>query len=227
MRFPPKFYGYTALFIIIISSVAIRARLPEGDSGTAATATAVATVSSTVAPAPQPTDQERWLKAMQVYWRIRVQLMFEQAAYAEYERIAAATKRDLDAWAWEAEQEQLATPVATAALRNAVTIVPTGVAQSVEQPPVKRQVAGSSPAPGATTGVNWDAIAACESGGNWSINTGNGYSGGLQFHPATWNGHGGQQYAPYAYQATREQQIAVAERVLVTQGIGAWPTCGR
>ena len=158
---------------------------------------------------------------MQVYWRIRVRLMFEQAAYAEYERIAAATNRDLELWTAAAEPEP------TVTIRSAVTIVPTGVAQSVEQPPVKRQVAGSSPAPGATSGVNWDAIAACESGGNWSINTGNGYSGGLQFHPATWNGHGGQQYAPYAHQATREQQIAVAERVLATQGIGAWPTCGR
>ena len=71
----------------------------------------------------------------------------------------------------------------------------------------------------------WDSIAQCESGGNWAINTGNGYHGGLQFSPSTWNAHGGQEYAPYAYMATREQQIAVAERVKASQGWGAWPAC--
>ncbi|EUA50936.1 transglycosylase-like domain protein [Mycobacterium xenopi 3993] len=60
----------------------------------------------------------------------------------------------------------------------------------------------------------------CESGGNWSINTGNGYQGGLQFTQGTWAAHGGGQYAPSANLATREQQIAVAERVLATQGRG-------
>lgn len=78
----------------------------------------------------------------------------------------------------------------------------------------------------AATEAEWDAVAQCESGGNWSINTGNGYHGGLQFHPDTWNGHGGQEFAPTADQATKEQQIIVAERVLATQGKGAWPTCG-
>lgn len=84
-------------------------------------------------------------------------------------------------------------------------------------------------APASTSGTNWDAVAACESGGtsgNWSINTGNGYHGGLQFSPSTWNGYGGQEFAPTADQATREQQIAVAERVRAGQGMGAWPTCG-
>lgn len=75
--------------------------------------------------------------------------------------------------------------------------------------------------------VNWEAIAACESGGNWAINTGNGYYGGVQFAPSTWSGHGGGEFAPSAHLATREQQIVVAERVLRSQGIGAWPTCGR
>jgi len=78
-----------------------------------------------------------------------------------------------------------------------------------------------------TGGVNWDAVAQCESGGNWSINTGNGFSGGLQFTPGTWAGYGGKQYASNAHQASREQQIAVAERVLKGQGIGAWPVCGK
>lgn len=75
--------------------------------------------------------------------------------------------------------------------------------------------------------VDWDSVAHCESSGNWSINTGNGYHGGLQFAPGTWAGHGGHEFAPSAHLATKEQQIIVAERVLKTQGRGAWPTCGR
>ncbi|MGK2881381.1 MAG: transglycosylase family protein [Mycobacterium sp.] len=78
----------------------------------------------------------------------------------------------------------------------------------------------------AATDEEWNLVAACESGGNWAINTGNGYHGGLQFAPGTWTGHGGGEYAPSAALATREQQIAVAERVLATQGRGAWPMCG-
>jgi hypothetical protein len=73
----------------------------------------------------------------------------------------------------------------------------------------------------------WDRVAACESGGNWAINTGNGYHGGLQFSQGTWASHGGGEYATSANQATRDQQIAVAERVLASQGRGAWPVCGR
>jgi hypothetical protein len=71
--------------------------------------------------------------------------------------------------------------------------------------------------------VNWDAIAACESSGNWAINTGNGYYGGLQFSPSTWSSNGG---TGMPHQASREEQIRIAENVLRTQGIGAWPTCG-
>ncbi|MHA6799523.1 transglycosylase family protein [Bounagaea algeriensis] len=73
----------------------------------------------------------------------------------------------------------------------------------------------------------WDAVAECESGGDWSINTGNGYYGGLQFNESTWEGFGGTEYASNAADATREQQIAVAERVLQEQGPGAWPSCGQ
>ena len=72
--------------------------------------------------------------------------------------------------------------------------------------------------------VNWDAIANCESGGNWGINTGNGYYGGLQFSQSTWNAYGG---SGSASSASRDEQIAVAERVLDSQGIGAWPVCGQ
>lgn len=75
--------------------------------------------------------------------------------------------------------------------------------------------------------AEWDTVASCESGGNWAINTGNGYQGGLQFSPSTWSGHGGGEFAPSAHLATKEEQIAVAERVLASQGKGAWPVCGR
>jgi hypothetical protein len=76
----------------------------------------------------------------------------------------------------------------------------------------------------AASGVNWDAIAQCESGGNWAISTGNGFYGGLQFTMSTWRANGG---AGNPANATREQQIAIAERVLISQGIGAWPVCGK
>src|SRR2546423_592285 len=72
---------------------------------------------------------------------------------------------------------------------------------------------GPAQAASADAGTNWDAIAQCESGGNWGINTGNGFSGGLQFTPGTWAAYGGKQYAGNANQASREQQIAVAEKV--------------
>ncbi|MDT5010497.1 MAG: resuscitation-promoting factor RpfE [Mycobacterium sp.] len=73
-------------------------------------------------------------------------------------------------------------------------------------------------------GVNWDAVAACESGGNWSTSTGNGYYGGLQFTMGTWRANGGSGSPAHA---SREEQIRVAEHVLATQGIHAWPVCGR
>ncbi|SIB66029.1 transglycosylase family protein [Mycobacteroides abscessus] len=72
--------------------------------------------------------------------------------------------------------------------------------------------------------VNWDAIAACESGGNWAINTGNGFYGGLQFTLGTWRANGG---SGMPHHASRAEQIRVAENVLRSQGIGAWPVCGR
>ena len=85
----------------------------------------------------------------------------------------------------------------------------------------------SPAAPAQAASVNWDAIAQCESGGNWHINTGNGFYGGLQFTQSTWAGYGGKQYAARADLASRGEQIAVAEKVLVGQGIGAWPVCGK
>lgn len=77
--------------------------------------------------------------------------------------------------------------------------------------------------PAQADSVNWDAIAQCESSGNWAANTGNGYYGGLQFTDSTWQAYGG---SGSAANASRSEQIAVAERVLDGQGIGAWPVCG-
>ncbi|MFB7465030.1 transglycosylase family protein [Streptomyces sp. NPDC056224] len=74
--------------------------------------------------------------------------------------------------------------------------------------------------------ATWDKVAQCESTGNWSINTGNGYYGGLQFSLSTWKAYGGTQYAAYPHQATKQQQILIGEKVLAGQGQGAWPSCG-
>jgi len=92
-------------------------------------------------------------------------------------------------------------------------------------------VAGAATTAGVATAHSasvstWDAVAQCESSGNWSISTGNGYYGGLQFSPSTWAAYGGRAYASEASGATRAQQIAVAEKVLSGQGPGAWPVCG-
>ncbi|WEV27397.1 transglycosylase family protein [Streptomyces sp. 71268] len=84
---------------------------------------------------------------------------------------------------------------------------------------------GATGANAATTG-QWDQVAQCESTGNWSINTGNGYYGGLQFSASTWAAYGGTAYAPTADKASKAQQIQIAEKVLASQGKGAWPHCG-
>ena len=113
-------------------------------------------------------------------------------------------------------------------------------AQTLSVSPTRRRIAGvavagataavgtvatATSASAATTSNVWDAVAACESGGNWSINTGNGFYGGLQFTHQTWQGFGGGQYAYDAHQATKAQQIEIAQKVLQVQGPGAWPVC--
>ncbi|PBC70764.1 transglycosylase-like protein with SLT domain [Streptomyces sp. TLI_235] len=79
----------------------------------------------------------------------------------------------------------------------------------------------ASAAPAST----WDRVAQCESSGNWAVNSGNGFYGGLQFTSSTWAAFGGHAYAANAHQASKAQQIAVAEKVLAAQGPGAWPVC--
>ena len=112
--------------------------------------------------------------------------------------------------------------------------VPAPRSDPPSSPPPGGTTPGPSPAPPpppppapAPAAHDWDAVAQCESGGNWSINTGNGYYGGLQFSESTWVAFGGSAYASRADLATRSEQIAVAEKVLAAQGAGAWPVCGR
>ena len=100
------------------------------------------------------------------------------------------------------------------------TLARTAIAGAVLSAP-----AIAAPAASADTGTTtWDRLAQCESSGNWATNTGNGFFGGLQFTSGTWHAFGG---SGRAHQASREQQIVVAERVLAEQGWGAWPACSR
>ena len=117
-------------------------------------------------------------------------------------------------------------------VRAAHAAIPAGAPAPAHTTPATPAASSAPAAPARTAaaassgGVNWAAIAACESGGNWSADTGNGFYGGLQFTEGTWLGYGGGQYAPSANLASPAEQIAVAERVLAGQGIGAWPVCG-
>ncbi|MDQ2757810.1 MAG: transglycosylase family protein [Actinomycetota bacterium] len=86
-------------------------------------------------------------------------------------------------------------------------------------------VGGTALASSADAASVWDSVAACESGGNWAINTGNGFYGGLQFTTSTWLGYGGGAYAPRADLASKSAQITIAQRTLAGQGPGAWPVC--
>ena len=95
----------------------------------------------------------------------------------------------------------------------------------VTREPVAAQVSvGTKAKPAIADGSVWDALANCEAGGNWAINTGNGYYGGLQFNLGTWRANGG---TGMPHQASREEQIAVGQRVQTSQGWGAWPSCAR
>ncbi|GAB3209758.1 transglycosylase family protein [Nocardia tengchongensis] len=90
---------------------------------------------------------------------------------------------------------------------------------------VRRGAKPGTEVPEVRDGHTWDALAGCESNGNWAINTGNGYYGGIQFDQGTWERQGGTRYAPRADLATREEQIAIAEVTRARQGWGAWPAC--
>jgi LysM repeat protein len=128
------------------------------------------------------------------------------------QRLALPSSRQVPPW------------LARAALTAAARPAPAAPAGATAAPAAPAQAA--SPAPASPSGTNWSAIAACESGGNWATSTGNGFYGGLQFTEQTWLANGGGRYASSANLATPAQQIAVAQNVLASQGIGAWPVCG-
>ncbi|QHE71319.1 resuscitation-promoting factor [Rhodococcus sp. WAY2] len=109
----------------------------------------------------------------------------------------------------EVGRNQVAATVTTPAQPKVIRV---GAKPGTEVPPVEN-------------GAVWDALAQCEATGNWAINTGNGFFGGVQFDQNTWERQGGLRYAPRADLATREEQIAIASRTQQTQGWGAWPTC--
>ncbi|MQA62066.1 MAG: LysM peptidoglycan-binding domain-containing protein [Actinophytocola sp.] len=102
----------------------------------------------------------------------------------------------------------------SSATRNIARVAIAGVA-------VGAPIAMAAPAQAAYS-PNWDMLAQCESGGNWSINTGNGYYGGVQFSHSTWQAYGG---SGYAHQASKGEQVRIAEKVLASQGPNAWPAC--
>lgn len=125
----------------------------------------------------------------------------------------AARARDEAAAAEQAEREARAAREAQEARER-------------EAAEAREREAAAASAPSAPSGSVWDRLAQCESGGNWA-HSGGMYEGGLQFHPGTWDAHKPSGYPDAAYQASRAQQIAVAERVLASQGWSAWPSCSR
>ncbi|MBA2414707.1 MAG: transglycosylase family protein [Geodermatophilaceae bacterium] len=132
----------------------------------------------------------------------------------------------------ESARETLSTKVTRAPVDKVVAVgtrerpPPAPAPAPAPAPPPSGGGGGGAEPPPRSTGLNWDALAQCESGGNWSINTGNGYYGGLQFDKGTWDAYGGQQYAAYPHQASKSQQIATAENLYADRGDSPWPTCG-
>jgi hypothetical protein len=143
----------------------------------------------------------------------------------------AAQVAAVEAEAQAAEAEALAeareADVAAAEVRVAEATTSTTAPPATAPPTTAPPTTQAPPAPPAVTSDVWDRIAACESGGNWATNTGNGYYGGLQFLLSTWQLNGGTQYAAYPHEASREAQIAVAERVVAASGgsYSAWGGC--
>ena len=148
-----------------------------------------------------------------VWWANRRQVP-DPGMITAGERLQLPGSHQVPPWLARAALAVIAAPPAPAAPVSAGSAAPAVPTQA------------SSPASATSGGVNWAATAACESGGNWSASTGNGFYGGLQFTEQTWLGYGGGRYAPSANLATPAQQIAVAQHVLAGQGIGAWPVCG-
>ena len=108
----------------------------------------------------------------------------------------------------------------------ATKVVSTPRTQVVKVGTKNRPKAKASSAKTSSNGLNWDAVASCESGGNWHINTGNGFYGGLQFDIGTWDSNGGAKFAARPDLASREEQITVATSLYNKRGSSPWPVCG-
>lgn len=127
--------------------------------------------------------------------------------------------------------DTLAALSAPVAVENLSAPSSTGERPTVDLQAELRAVATPRPTPPPTRVVTypgdtvWDQLAQCEASGNWAANTGNGYYGGLQFSHSTWLGYGGGAYADYPHQATREEQIAIAEKLRAARGYQPWPAC--
>jgi hypothetical protein len=180
-------------------------------------------------------DQAAFLQQQAQDTAAAAQTTLAQAAALE-ERAAAAlasanqleTEARGRATTFQAQQVAMAAQLERARTTLVTLQVQQRTARQSAPKPAPSPTRPSSGGPAQVAGTHdWTAVALCESSGNWATNTGNGYYGGLQFSPSTWAAFGGTAYAPRADLATRDQQIAVAEKVLAVQGPGAWPTCGR
>ena len=185
------------------------------------------TTSTTIDPAvlaaqqqAESEDWQAWLQGQTVEDQITIELFLatpeERQAFEDHvnSQTFLADLDQLDRFiAGKAEAARQAQVAKAAAAKSAQASAPRVSTQS---------------APSVSGGSVWDSLAQCETGGNWSHPTvSGGFSGGLMFHSATWNASGGQAYAPTAAQATREQQIVIAQKVLASSGWGAWPGCSR
>jgi resuscitation-promoting factor RpfB len=209
-----------AAFVVALLAVPAFAGRAEdaarGDAPSASTPDATADGEGTTVVAVEASAPQRAIAGLSNGRELRNQAEeADQAeAQAQYEAALAESEAQADAAAAAAAATTTTVPPTTAA---PATVPPTTA------PPAPPTTAAAPPV---TSGI-WDQIAACESGGNWAINTGNGYYGGLQFLLSTWQIHGGTAYAAYPHQASREQQIAVAESVVAASGgsYGAWGAC--
>jgi hypothetical protein len=149
----------------------------------------------------------------------------EDAALAAPERLDEPVLPTPAVAPMEATLHAVATPPPTPA---PAPVAATPAPRPAAATPAPR-LAAATPAPRPSVTYSgdsvWDDLARCESGGNWAINTGNGYYGGLQFSYGTWHDYGGGAYAAYPHQASREEQIAVAERLRAARGYAPWPAC--
>ena len=161
---------------------------------------------------------------LSVFERLRVDSRLLDAKLADLDRKHAAIQRQFEGLV--ALRERLETRLANERARVeelSDEVAAREAAAPARTPPPPPPPSPSPPPPTQVYGANWDAIAQCESGGRWHLDSY--YDGGLQFHPDTWIAFGGGKYAAYAWQASRLEQIAIAEKVLAAQGPDAWPNC--